>query len=222
MKKQLLIILICLNNTIINAQFMSGKIIKLPDPTYNSKISIEKALKERRSTRTFRDIPLSISELSQLLWAGQGINDNINKFRTYPSAGALYPLELYVIINKVQNLEKGFYYYDPYKHAVIKIFEKNILPELTKAALNQEFIKESAIVFIYTANKSKTTSRYGERGLRYIFMEAGHAAQNIYLQAVTYNIGLVVIGAFKDNEVKQILNLKDDEIPLYIIPAGKK
>lgn len=201
---------------------ISGKIIKLPEPILDGKVSVEKALKERRSTRTYRDVPLSINELSQLLWAGQGITDNISKFRTYPSAGALYPLELYVIVNKVQNLEKGFYYYDPYKHAIIKIFDKNITPELTKAALNQEFIKASAVIFIYTAIKSRTTNRYGERGLRYIFMEAGHAAQNLYLQAVTYNIGLVVIGAFKDNEVKQILNLKDDEIPLYIIPAGKK
>jgi len=199
----------------------TNKIITLPAPMIQSSTSIEKAIKERRSVRSYKNIPLSIEEISQLLWAGQGITDPISKYRSYPSAGALYPLELYIVINKAKSIEKGFYKYDPNKHALIKITERNITDEITQAALNQEFIKESAIIFIYTAITSKTTSRYGERGLRYIYMEAGHAAQNIYLQSVSLKIGVVVIGAFKDQEIKKIMNLKEDEIPLYIIPAGK-
>jgi len=205
----------------IDAQMQHNQ-IKLPAPVTESKTSIEKAIKERRSIRKYRNIALSINELSQLLWAGQGITDSFNKYRSYPSAGALFPLELYVAINKVEKIEKGLYYYDPFKHVLIKKSDKDIIPEITQAALNQQFINESAIVLIYTAIKSRSTSRYGERGLRYIYMEAGHAAQNIYLQAVSLNLGVVVIGAFIDKEISKILNLKDDEIPVYIIPVGKK
>lgn len=201
-------------------EISSGDRIILPQPRYDSDISIEKALLERRSIRDYKDEPLSLAEVSQLLWAAQGITDK-RGFRTSPSAGALYPLELYVVIGNVEGISKGIYRYNPEEHELIKIVNGDKMDELCDAALGQACVKEGAISIVFSAVYERTTKKYGERGIRYVHMEAGHAAQNIYLQSVSLNLGTTVVGAFNDDEVKKIIKMSDEEHPLYIMPVGR-
>lgn len=176
--------------------------IKLPLPRHDSATSVEKALLDRRSVRDLRDEPLTINEVSQLLWAAQGITDS-RGFRTAPSAGALYPLELYIAIVNVKGIAKGAYKYNPHNHELVKVKHGDVKNELTLAALGQYWLRKGAAVIVLSAVYERTTKKYGERGNRYVHMEAGHAAQNIYLQAHSLNLGTVVMGAFWDEAVKR-------------------
>jgi SagB-type dehydrogenase family enzyme len=195
--------------------------IKLPEPKYNSDTSVEQALHERRSVREYRDEPLTLIEVSQLLWAAQGITDSRRGYRTAPSAGALYPLDVYLVISDVEGVTNGIYKYKPHQHELVRIRSGNVRNELTIAALGQTCVEESAMVIVFSAVYERTTQKYGNRGIRYAHMEAGHAAQNVFLQAVSLDLGLVVVGAFKDEEVRKILNMSDKEQPLYILPVGR-
>ncbi|HBR21926.1 MAG TPA: nitroreductase [Nitrospiraceae bacterium] len=195
--------------------------IKLPEPKYDSNTSVEQALLERRSVRVYKDESLTLTEVSQLLWAAQGITDP-RGFRTSPSAGALYPLELYVLAGNVNDLPNGVYKYKPHKHELAMVVEGDKRTELCNAALDQPRVKDAAAVIVFSAVYERTTGEYGERGIRYVHIEVGHAAQNIYLQAVSLNLGTVVMGAFDDEEVKKIMNIGDKEQPLYIMPVGKE
>ena len=199
---------------------INGK-IKLPEPRYDSKTSVERALLERRSVRVYKDEALTLTEVSQLLWAAQGITDP-RDLRTAPSAGALYPLEIYVVAGNVNDLPAGIYKYKPHQHELEMVIEGDKRTELCNATLDQPSVKDAAAVIVFSAVYERTTEKYGERGIRYVYMEVGHAAQNVYLQAVSLNLGTVVIGAFDDEEVKKILNMGDKEQPLYIMPVGKK
>ena len=203
-----------------NAQRYESEIIKLPEPGYDSGTSVEKALQERRSIRDYKDEPLTLAEVSQLLWAAQGIT-NPKGLRTAPSAGALYPLEVYVVAGDVNDLPDGIYKYKPYGHELARFVEEDKRIELCNAALDQSSVKDAAAVIVFSAVYQRTTGKYGERGIRYVHMEAGHAAQNVYLQAVSLNVGTVVIGAFDDEKVKKVMNMGDEEQPLYIMPVGK-
>jgi SagB-type dehydrogenase family enzyme len=194
--------------------------IKLPEPRYNSDTSVEEALLERRSIRDYKNESLTLTEISQLLWAAQGIT-NQKGFRTAPSAGALYPLEVYVVVGDVIDLADGIYKYKPYGHELVKVAEGDKRDELCKAALGQAWIKDGAVVIVFSAVYERTTKKYGERGIRYVHMEVGHAAQNVYLQAVSLNLGTVVVGAFYDNEVKRIVNMTENEQPLCLMPVGR-
>ncbi|MDP2422932.1 MAG: SagB/ThcOx family dehydrogenase [Bacteroidales bacterium] len=200
---------------------LENEIIKLPVPKYDGLTSIEKALSIRRSVRKYNTDPLTLAEVSQLLWAAQGITDRSKNFRTAPSAGALYPLELYVVIGRVREIKQGVYKYKPHEHELVKVRDGNMQEELSTAALRQNSVSESAIVLVFTAVFERTTKKYADRGIKYIHMEIGHAAQNVYLQAVSLNLGTVAIGAFRDEEVKKILNMPAEEHPLYILPVGK-
>lgn len=195
--------------------------IKLPQPMYTSKTSVEKALQERRSIRDYQKLPITLSELSQLLWAAQGISGSGGR-RTAPSAGALYPLEVYAVIGNVTGLSAGIYLYNPHKHELAGIAAGDSRAALCKAALGQTPVKNAAAVLVFSAVYERTTIKYGERGIRYVHMEAGHAAQNVYLQAVSLDLGTVVIGAFHDEQVRTVLRLSGQEQPLYIMPVGKR
>ncbi|HAU32268.1 MAG: Nitroreductase family protein [Desulfotomaculum sp. 46_296] len=197
------------------------KIIKLSEPKYDSKTSIEEALLKRKSVRGYKDEPLTLTEVSQLLWAAQGITEPRRNYRTAPSAGALYPLEVYVVIGNVEGVAKGVYKYKPLEHELVKVKNEDVRNELTAATLGQTWVGEGAIVIIFSAVYKRTTQKYDDRGIRYIHMEVGHAAQNVYLQAVSLGLGTVAVGAFKDNEVRKILNVPDEEYLLYIMPVGK-
>jgi SagB-type dehydrogenase family enzyme len=194
--------------------------IKLPAPRYESKTSLEKALRERRSVREFKKETLTLSEIAQLLWSAQGITAS-GGLRTAPSAGALYPLEVYIIVGNVTNMKSGIYKYIPESHELVKVIEGDKRSEMSKAALHQSPITDAPAVIVFSAVYERTSGKYGERGIRYVQMEAGHAAQNILLQAVSLNLGAVVMGAFEDDKVERAMDMKPDEKLLYVIPVGR-
>ena len=195
--------------------------ISLPEPRLDGDVSLEQTLLERRSTRSYTGEPVTLQEISQLLWAAQGIT-NAAGFRTAPSAGALYPLELYVVAGDVTGLEPGVYHYLPKQHELVQLVEGDIRTELSDIALSQTCVKDGAISVVMTAIYERTTGKYGDRGIRYVHIEVGHAAQNLCLQATALGLGLVTVGAFHGEDVVELLNLPDDEEPLYIIPVGRK
>ncbi len=193
--------------------------IALPDPAFISDTSLEEALLQRRSIRDYSEEPLSLEQLAQLLWAAQGITSRDGK-RTAPSAGGLYPLEVYAVVGNVAGLDPGVYRYIPGTHSLFKVLDGDCRNPLSQAALNQEWVSRGAIDIVITAIYERTTVKYGERGIRYVYMEAGHASQNICLQAVALGLGTVTIGAFDDDDVKKVLNIPDNEETLYIMPVG--
>ena len=158
-------------------------------------------------------------EISQILWSAQGIT-SARGFRTAPSAGALYPLELYIIAGNIKDLPAGIYKYRPRDHALREIVSGDRRSDLSRAALRQSSIKKAPAVILFCAVYERTTGKYGQRGIRYVHMEVGHAAQNISLQAIALGLHTAVIGAFRDAEVKAIANLPADEQPLYFVPIG--
>jgi SagB-type dehydrogenase family enzyme len=198
----------------------SGQTISLPAPTFTGDVSVETALNKRRSVRSYAPEPLSLEDIAQLLWAGQGVT-SYHGFRTAPSAGALYPLEIYVVSGNVDGLPNGIYRYLPKKHEMTLIEAGDKRRQLSAAALGQACVREAPAVIILTGVSSRITGKYGERGIQYMMMEAGHAAQNVCLQAVTRQMGVVPVGAFKENQVQQLLRLENSELPLYLLPAGK-
>jgi SagB-type dehydrogenase family enzyme len=197
-----------------------GDTIILPEPRNSGGISVEEALLERRSIRNYKNEALTLAEISQLLWAAQGIT-HPGGYRTAPSAGALYPLEVYVVAVNVEGLQAGIYKYRPQGHELKKVAEGDVRAELCAAALDQECIEDGAAVLVFAAVYERTTGKYGERGVRYVHMEVGHAAQNVYLQAVSQGLGTVVVGAFDDGGVEKLLQMQDDERALCIMPVGR-
>ncbi len=198
---------------------MEQTIINLPQPHKESEISLEETILKRRSEREFKSEEISIQALSQILWSAQGITDPTGK-RTAPSAGATYPLEVYVFIGNVESLDTGIYRYLPHEHQIEKMAAVDKRKEIAQAALGQEFISKAPLLLVFSAFPERTTDRYGERGYRYVHMEAGHAAQNVYLQCVAQGLGTVVVGAFHDEKIREILNMAEEELPLYIMPVG--
>jgi SagB-type dehydrogenase family enzyme len=196
------------------------KMLQLPQPRYDSPSSLESALVKRRSVRRYLDEPLTLAEISQLLWAAQGITHS-RGFRTAPSAGALYPLELYLAVGEVTDLGEGIYKYDPHGHGLAKIVEGDRRAALCRAALNQGAVKNAPAVIVFCAVYRRITVKYGQRGIRYVFMEVGHSSQNVCLQAASLDLGTVTIGAFDDQQVKNIIGCLPDEEPLYMMPVGR-
>lgn len=201
---------------------MKGELFKLPAPSHHGKVSVEEAILKRRSVRRFRNEPLTLSQLSQLLWAAQGITASGGR-RTVPSAGATYPLEVFAATGEqtVDSLGAGVYHYQIESHALDIHIEGDVRPALAEAALGQSCIAASPVDIIVCALYSRTMYRYGRRGERYVHMEAGHAGQNISLQSVALGLGTVMVGAFDDEQVKTVLRLDDQLMPLYIIPVGR-
>jgi SagB-type dehydrogenase family enzyme len=192
----------------------SPDLIQLPTPRSKGTLTLEEALSERRSVRAFNEIPLTLEELGQLLWAAQGITDPAG-YRTAPSAGALYPLEVYVITRE------GAYHYDPPGHRLDMHQPGDLRPALHAAALRQDAVLDAPAVFVIATVYERTEKKYGqERTPRYVHLEAGHAAQNLLLQATALDLGAVPVGAFSDGGVKKALSLPDDQQPLYLIPVG--
>jgi len=194
--------------------------IELPLPRLQGAISLEEALQSRRSIREYSPDSLTLAEVAQLLWAAQGVTAKWGG-RTAPSAGGLYPLEIYLASSNVENLESGVYLYNPQDHGLTIIKKADVRKQLTKASLDQKWVNEAAINIVIAAVSQRTTSKYGERGIRYVHMEAGHAAQNVYLQATALGLGTVTIGAFHDEQVKEVMAMADDASPLYVMPVGR-
>ena len=196
------------------------KTISLPEPRYAGEVSVEQALLQRRSVRSYKDDPLDITDISQILWSAQGSTSS-RGFRAAPSAGALYPLELYVIAGNVKNLPAAIYKYTPQDRALREIVSGDRRFDLSRAALRQGSIRKAPAVILFCAVYERTTGKYGQRGIRYVHMEVGHAAQNACLQAIALGLNTAVIGAFQDSEVKIAANLPADEQPLYFVPVGR-
>lgn len=194
--------------------------IKLPELRYDSKVSIEQCLINRRSIRSYTNKALTMEEISQLVWAAQGITGS-EGYRTIPSAGALYPLETYVVAGNVQELPPGIYRYHPGDHHLIEVTSGDIRDRLAKAALGQSCIHRGAASIVLSAVYKRTTIKYGSRGIRYTHIEAGHAAQNVLLEATAMGLGTAPIGAFNDEQVARAMSLPENEIPLYILPIGR-
>ncbi len=190
------------------------KSIELPNPSSKGSISLEQAIGNRDSVRSFTTQHLSLEQIGQLLWSGQGFRDALGK-RTVPSAGALYPLELYLVI------EEGVYHYVPERHQMEPHIEGDMRSSLSSAALGQECVAQAPATLLLTAVFSRIETKYGkERSPQYIYLEAGHAAQNILLQATALGLDGVPVGAFYEEQVSKVLQLPQAHYPLYLIPLG--
>ena len=196
--------------------------IPLPKPSLDGKVSVEKAIKERRTIRDFKDRPLPFTHLTQLLWAAQGITDLKEGKRAAPSAGALYPLDIYVIAGEkgVKGMEAGVYHYLPKTHSVLPISKGDRRKEIASASLQQMWMAKAPVIFIITAEYKRITWKYGERGIRYSLIEVGHVGQNLFLQAEALGLGAGIVGAFNDEDVSKIIGLPPKHEPLLIMPVG--
>lgn len=204
----------------VRGEVKSGERVALPTPIYESQTSVEQALQARRSVRDYAPGALNLAQVGQLLWAAQGVT-NAAGHRTAPSAGALYPLEVYLVAGEVEGMAAGVYQYVPGEHELLRIASGDVRRRLAEAALGQIWVKDAPAVLVITAVYERTTVKYGERGVRYVHMEVGHAAQNVYLQAETLDLGTVFVGAFYDEEVSHVLGLGEEEAPLGLMPVGK-
>ena len=193
--------------------------VKLSELKVSSKSRIEELIEKRRSVRKYTDRELSGSVISRILWTAQGISSE-GGLRTSPSAGALYPLEIHVVAGEVSGLEPGIYRYIPEEHTLVQEIAGDLREKLSKAVLSQPMVKNAFASIVISAVYPRITSKYGKRGIRYAHMEAGHAAQNVYLMGVELGIGTCAIGAFEDEEVRKVLKMPVNEDPLYILPLG--
>ncbi|MEI7597583.1 MAG: SagB/ThcOx family dehydrogenase [Bacteroidota bacterium] len=210
----------------IKEYLTNGKTIKLPTPITNSQISVEKAMSLRRSIREYTKDSLTIPEISQMLWAAWGVTDSTmykgHYLRTTPSAGALFPFEVYIVVGKVIDLESGVYKYNPIKNSITQVIKGDIRSELCAASYSQDFIKKAPASILWTAVFERNTSKYGKRGReRYVCMDLGHSGQNVYLQAETLGLGTCAVAAFSDADIVKLFKLPKIEEPLYIMPFGK-
>jgi SagB-type dehydrogenase family enzyme len=198
--------------------------LQLPQPASDGEISVERAIKERRTIRAFRTDPLGMDQLSQLLWAAQGVTDERRGFRAAPSGGALYPLDVYAVVGEggVVGLGSGIYLYYPASHRLELISKGDRRREVAKAALSQMWIARAPVIFVITAEYERITRTYGERGVRYAHIEVGHVGQNILLQAGAVGLGAGIVGAFRDASVAEAIGAPKEHEPLIILPVGYK
>jgi SagB-type dehydrogenase family enzyme len=197
------------------------KLITLPEPDIKGSVFLEQAIASRRSRRDFLPRQLDLEQISQLIWAAQG-QSNKSRYRTVPSAGATYPLELFVVAGDPlrRTAANGLFHYLQARHALEKLADEDIRPSLASAAWGQGFIEAAPLTLVFAAEFERTTGRYGQRGIRYVYMEVGHAAQNVHLQAEALGLGSVDVGAFDDAVVSKVLQLPDCLEPIYMVTVG--
>ncbi len=207
--------------------------IQLPAPSFDSKTSVEKALLTRRSERTFLQDAIKLEDLSQILWAAQGVSLRIDTIpfwwtgekwlgglRTAPSAGALFPIELYIAVGNVENLDPGLYKYNALNHTIAKVSDGDKREDVRKSALGQAAIKNGPACIVIAANFSRTEYKYKTRASQYVYIESGAVCQNIFLQCNTLGIGTVMIGAIREESMKVALGMPDSETPIGVMPLG--
>lgn len=205
--------------------------VELPSPRLTGSVSLEEAISGRRAVRRYRSEPLSLLQLSQILWAAQGITGTRGA-RAAPSAGATYPLEIFLVVGDrgaiageatqgARKLEAGVYHFEVDSRSLSLQKPGDSRQELARAALSQRFIIEAPVDIVICAILYRTSRRYGKRAERYINMEVGHVGQNIHLQAVALGLASVEVGAFDDEEVRAVLGVDEQTRPLYIMPVGK-
>ena len=203
-------------------EYPGARIVKLPKPDYEGD-SLEEALKDRRSIRDYSREPLALDQLSQLLFAAQGITGKKygQTLRTTPSAGALYPFEIYIVVNNVKGLTQGIYHYAVIKHALELIKVGNFKQAITNAGMGQKVLGNSGVTFVLSAIFDRTRHKYSERGYRYAYLEAGHISQNIYLQSVSLGLGSVGVGGFNDEEFNKLIGVDgESEAAIHLHAVG--
>ena len=210
---------------------MKQIIIKLPVHQSKGNVSLEETILRRRAVRRYRTEPLLLSQLSQILWSAQGMTGT-REFRAAPSAGATYPLEVFVcvgdqciVVSEAEEasgeLQAGIYHYEPNSHSLSLHTSGDSRPDLARAALDEEFIAKAPVDIVICALYHRTSYRYGKRGERYVHIEVGHVGENIHLQAVALGLSTVEVGAFNDEAVAKVLGVEEQIRPLYIMPVGK-
>ncbi len=198
------------------------EVIELPPADTEGSVPLERTLADRRSVRRYAAGALSLEEVGQLLWAAQGETQPRTGYRTAPSAGATYPLEMYLVAGRVDGLASGLYRYLPRRHEIERVGSVDLRQPLYDAALRQPMVREAQVVLVITGVTERTERRYGARAGRYVAMEAGHVSQSIYLQATAIGLGTVAVGAFDDGQVSSVLGLDGGEQPLYLMPVGRR
>jgi len=199
--------------------------ISLPKPSEKGRVSVEQAIKERRTIRHFQDRPLTLDHLAQLLWAGQGITDKGGYHRrAAPSGGALYPLDLYAIVGeqRVTGLKAGIYRYVPDRHSLMKVSPGDRRQSIARGSLGQMWMAEAPVIFAIVVEYKRITRKYGERGVRYALVEVGHVGQNLFLQAEALGLGAGIVGAFDDKEIASLLRCSPGQDPICLVPVGYK
>ena len=219
----MLLLLFCLTactSSKVSHQSMTKEPTSLPAPRTDSN-ELAQAIFNRQSVRSFSQDPLGLEKLGDILWSTHGItvDGTSGATRAVPSAGATNPLSIYAVVQRVADLAPGVYRYQNQEHALELIHAGLVQDTLIRAALGQDFVGEAPLVLIVAADFARTTARYGERGIRYVFIEAGHAAQNVSLMAHTLKLGSTVVGAFYDDQLRPLL--EDEQEPLLLIPVGK-
>ncbi len=194
--------------------------IGLPPPVHDGSVAVEAAISRRRSVRRFSPDALELAELSQLLWAAQGVT-HFEGYRAAPSAGAIYPLEVYVLVGRVGDLADGAYRYVPRAHQLNEVLLGDGWPLLWSTVLANRQVKESAAVLAITSSLDRLEAKYGERAERYALVEVGHVVQNVYLQAVAMDLATVVVGSFNDADVSSIFGCSGTERPIVMMPVGR-
>lgn len=197
----------------------SSFLMPLPEPVPASASPLGDLLRQRRSGRRFATDPLSLAATAQLLWAAQGITSADGK-RVTPSAGGLYPLEVLLVAGRIDGLGAGLYRYQPRNHGLLRVEDGDLRQALATASWGQDFMAEAAAILVISALYGRTTTKYGDWGIRYANLEAGHAAQNLCLMATELGLRTVVVGAFGDAAVRRVLHLGNDEAPLVLLPVG--
>lgn len=206
-----------------NAEQTSGNEIKLPEASHEGKVSVEEAIYRRKSVRSYTDEAITLKEASQILWAagGETVDGITGPTRAYPSAGATYPLEIYLVAGNVLGLEAGVYRYDWKKHSLTQIKKGDQRSDLMKACYGQGMILQAPATVVVTAVYERTARRYGKRGeTLYVPMDAGHMGENVHLMAEALGLGTVMVGAFTPEEVAKVLDIKEEN-PVYVMPIGR-
>lgn len=196
--------------------------MQLPQPRLEGTVSVEKAVKRRRTIRSYANLPLEIDTLAQLLWAAGGITEDRGFKRAAPSAGALYPMDIYAVAgsNGIASLQAGVYHYQPTGHSLVSIASGDRQIQLARASLGQMWMAGAPISLVLTAEYSRITGKYGDRGVRYAWIEAGHMGQNIFLQAEALGLKAGIVGAFHDQQLARDLALPPARVPLLVMPIG--
>jgi len=199
-------------------------LIRLPNPASDGKVSVEEAIKERRTIRDFGPKPLTMVQLSQLFWSAQGITDERSGLRAAPSGGALYPLDVYAVVGEggVEGLQPGVYHYHPASHSVQLVRKGDRRKEVASASLWQMWMARAPVIFVITSEYERITRKYGKRGIRYAQIEVGHVGQNIFLQSGALGLRAGIVGAFHDDAVAKAIGAPTAHKPLLIMPVGYK
>ncbi|MCP4683791.1 MAG: SagB/ThcOx family dehydrogenase [Desulfobacterales bacterium] len=198
--------------------------MKLMPPVLDGNLSLERTIEQRRTVRSFRDVPLTMQQFSQLLWAAQGITEHGGFKRAAPSGGALYPADIYTVIGDtcVENLAAGIYHFEPRDHSIRSISRGDKRKDVASASLGQMWMGDAPVMFVLTAEYDRTSVKYGDRGVRYALIEIGHIGQNIFLQCRALGLETGIVGAFNDRDVAGILGTEKNHEPLIIMPVGRQ